>query len=90
MIQRRNIRKASNVLRPSVKPFFSPKAASSKPWSAKPFIGTVYSLLGHCDQVLEITRILYEKERKFNRQLECLRKSENFCKMPTVPYASKA
>lgn len=35
-----SLRKASNVLRPSVKPFFSPKAASSKPWSAKPFIGT--------------------------------------------------
>lgn len=36
-----SLRKASNVLRPSVKPFFSPKAASSKPWSAKPFIGTI-------------------------------------------------
>ena len=34
----RDIRNASKVLRPSEKPFFSPKAPSSKPWSAKPFI----------------------------------------------------
>lgn len=32
------VRKASNVRRPSVKPFFSPNAASSRPWSWKPFI----------------------------------------------------
>ena len=36
----KDVRKASKVLRPSEKPFFSSKAPSSKPWSAKPFIGS--------------------------------------------------
>ncbi len=40
----KDLRKASKVLRPSEKPFFSPKAPSSKPWSAKPFI---WSFLVH-------------------------------------------
>ncbi len=34
------VRKASNVRRPSVKLLFSVNAASSRPWSLKPFIGT--------------------------------------------------
>lgn len=37
------LRKASKDLMPSESPFFSPKALSSSPWSAKPFMRTPYA-----------------------------------------------
>ena len=37
------LRKASKDLMPSESPFFSPKALSSSPWSAKPFMRIPYA-----------------------------------------------
>ena len=40
------LRKASKDLMPSESPFFSPKALSSRPWSAKPFMRIPYAHRG--------------------------------------------
>ena len=66
----KDIRKASKVLKPWEKPFFSPKAPSSKPWSTKPFI---WSCLDHrsinlrgvdivCDSFLRLLQVGVEDD----------------------------
>ena len=72
----KDIRKASKVLKPCEKPFFSPKAPSSKPWSTKPFI---WSCLDHrsidlrgkgfiCDSFLRLLQVSIEYDEDDSSQ----------------------
>lgn len=73
-----DVRKASKVLRPSEKPFFSPKAPSSKPWSAKPFM---WSYLVH--RSINFRRYISVCESSFDR----LQRSVKSVKMTAIPQA---
>lgn len=67
-----SLRKASNILNPSVKPLFSPKAASSRPWLANPFMGgEKYSIDQQFKLSIELDMlqsIEYRNPMRLNRQ----------------------
>ena len=54
VMSREFLRKASKDLMPSESPFFSPKALSSSPWSAKPFMRIPYA-----HRAFSVSRIAY-------------------------------
>lgn len=54
------LRKASKDLMPSESPFFSLKALSSSPWSAKPFMRTPYA-----HRAFGVTRNAYSSDFKW-------------------------